>query len=326
MKLLRFQKEKGVPRIGFMFDNYIYDIKKLIDYSNTGLKNSFSNEMIDILDIDQSFFQQIKTAYRLIPELSDKLKELIQKNVCLRLEQVKVLLPFKPQAIICTGNNYRDHLNEKTAIDNRDQKGDNIEIFLKLPECVIGPYDDIKVTSELTEKLDYENELAVIIGREAWKIDEEDAKNCIFGYSVFNDLSARDRQLSPKGCYLLGLSKNFECSGIMGPYIVTADEFEYPPNLQLTTKVNGEVRQSTNTDHMINYPAYIISYFSRFFKLKPGYVLLTGTCGGTAWSTDPGLGGIPYERSDISRGGYLKAGDVVSCSIEGIGEIRNLVV
>jgi 2-keto-4-pentenoate hydratase/2-oxohepta-3-ene-1,7-dioic acid hydratase in catechol pathway len=169
-------------------------------------------------------------------------------------------------------------------------------------------------------------ELAVVIGREAWQVSEEAARDCIFGYTVFNDVSARERQLSAQGCQILGLSKNFEGCGVMGPCVVTADDFDYPPKLQLITKVNGEVRQNTNTDHMINYPAFIISYFSKFFKLKPGYVLLTGTCGGTAWSTDPEIGGIPYERTDIVRGGYLKPGDKVSCSIEGIGEIRNLIV
>jgi 2-keto-4-pentenoate hydratase/2-oxohepta-3-ene-1,7-dioic acid hydratase in catechol pathway len=112
----------------------------------------------------------------------------------------------------------------------------------------------------------------------------------------------------------------------MGPAIVTADEFGAPPKLQLVTKVNNQIRQNTNTELMINYPAFLISHFSKYFKLMPGYVLVTGTCGGTAWSTDPELGGVPYERSDIVRGSYLKAGDTVVCSIEGIGELRNVIV
>ena len=326
MKLVTYRSKNSTQRLGFLNDSYIYDAEKTTKYLEGSGSVHVPAEMIDVLNMDGEGFQQMSKVYDLILKLRDNIQELLQKNICFPQDQTKILLPFTPRAIICTGNNYRDHLEEKEITDSTDQKGDDIEFFQKLSECVIGPYDPIAHMPELTEKLDYENELAVVIGREAWQVSEEAARECIFGYTVFNDVSARDRQQSAQGCQLLGLSKNFEGCGVMGPCIVTADDFDSPPKLQLITKVNGEVRQNTNTDHMINYPAFIISYFSKFFKLKPGYVLLTGTCGGTAWSTDPEIGGIPYERSDIVRGGYLKPGDKVSCSIEGIGEIRNLIV
>ncbi len=326
MKLLTYRDEEGIPRLGLLHSSYIYDVEKTTKYLEESGSVHVPAEMIDALNMDGEGFQQVTKTFGMIPRFSDSMQELMQRKICRQVEQTSILLPFTPRSVICTGNNYRDHLEEKEVKDQKDQKGDDIELFHKLAECVIGPYDPITHSSELTEKLDYENELAVVIGREAWQASEEEAKKCIFGYTVFNDVSARDRQKTAEGCQKLGLSKNFESCGVMGPCIVTADEFDDPPKLQLITKVNDEIRQNTNTDHMINYPAFLISHFSKYFKLKPGYVLVTGTCGGTAWSTDPELGGVPYERSDIVRGGYLKTGDTVVCSIEGIGELRNLIV
>jgi len=298
MKLLKYQNESGMPRLGLLHDTCIYDIAKTITHFKKDKNIRISTEMLDLLDMDKRAFQQIEDLNSHIPTLGEDTRELLKKKICFQLEQTNILLPFTPRAIICTGNNYRDHLDEKEYLDSTDQKGDNIEFFQKLAECTVGPYDPIAYISELTEKLDYENELAVVIGREAWQVNEEAARKCIFGYTAFNDVSARDRQQSAQGCQLLGLSKNFEGCGVMGPCVVTADEIDYPPKLQLITKVNGEIRQSTNTNHMINYPAFIISYLSTFFKLKPGYVLLTGTCGGTAWSTDPELGGVGRCRGE----------------------------
>ena len=326
MKLVTYRSNDSTPRLGFLHDSYIYDVEKTTKYLEESGSVYVPAEMIDVLNMDGEGFQQVTNTFGMIPRLINSMQELMQRKLCRQVEQTDILLPFTPRAVICTGNNYVDHLEEKEKFDSKDLKGDTIEFFPKLPDCVIGPYDPIPYSPELTEKLDYENELAVVIGREAWQVDQQEAQQCIFGYTVFNDLSARDRQLTAEGCYKLGLSKNFKGCGVMGPSIVTADEFDDPPKLQLITKVNDEIRQNANTDHMINYPAFLISHFSKYFKLKPGYVLVTGTCGGTAWSTDPELGGVPYERSDIVRGGYLKTGDTVVCSIEGIGELRNLIV
>ena len=326
MKLVTYKVMEEIPRLGFLYNSHIYDVERTTKYFEESARVHGPFEMLEVLNMDGDVFRQISKTYRLIPTVCDSTQKLLEQKICYQVEHTSILLPFTPRAVICSGNNYRDHLQEKEVKDAKDQKGDDIELFLKLPECFIGPYDAIVYSTELTEKLDYENELAVVIGREAWKLSPEEAQKCIFGYTVCNDLSARDRQMTLEGCMKTGLSKNFDGCGVLGPCIVTADEFQAPLQLEIITKVNGQTRQRTNTKHMINLPAFLVSHFSNFFKLKPGYVLSTGTCGGTAWSTDPELGGIPYERSDIVRGGYLNPGDTVTCSIDGIGEICNPIV
>lgn len=326
MRLVTFKATGEETNLGFLENSLVYDVRKTFNYLFDNERWEGSIEMFEVLDLDGVKFRRIDQAYKRLRTISVRAQEMIKKRICYRIEEINILLPFTPSAIICSGNNYADHLQEKEVLDSRDLKGEDIELFLKLPQTIIGPYDSIPYSKKLTEKLDYENELAVVIGREAWQLSPAEAKKCIFGYSVINDLSARDRQMTPTKGIKVGLSKNFEGCGALGPCIATTDEFKESLEMEILTKVNGETRQHSNTRLMIHDPAFLISYFSQYFKLKPGYLLATGTVGGTAWSTDPELGGVPYERPDIVRGGYLKPGDVVVCSIEGIGELRNTVI
>jgi 2-keto-4-pentenoate hydratase/2-oxohepta-3-ene-1,7-dioic acid hydratase in catechol pathway len=217
MKLLTYRDEEGIPRLGLLHSSYIYDVEKTTKYLEENGSVYVPAEMIDVLNMDGEGFQQVTKTFGMIPRLSDSMQELMQRKICRQVEQTSILLPFTPRAVICTGNNYRDHLEEKEVKDAKDQKGDDIELFHKLAECVIGPYDPITHSSELTEKLDYENELAVVIGREAWQVSEEEAKKCIFGYTVFNDVSARDRQMTAEGCQKLGLAKISKAVGLWDP-------------------------------------------------------------------------------------------------------------
>lgn len=239
---------------------------------------------------------------------------------------VRLAAPLRPGLILASGGNYMDHREEK---DEAPLAGREPEFFFKTPHAVIGPDDFIELDPRVTRKLDYEVELAVIIGRAGRHIPEAEALDHVFGYCVLNDVTARERQVRFRedGSYFYeaGSSKNFETSCPMGPYIAV-DEIADPQNLKVRTHVNGELRQNNSTANMIFSVAHLVSFFSTFLTLYPGYVIATGTPGGTAWASDPDLGGRPYERNDVVRArGYLNDGDKVCCSVDGLGELCNTV-
>jgi 2-keto-4-pentenoate hydratase/2-oxohepta-3-ene-1,7-dioic acid hydratase in catechol pathway len=241
------------------------------------------------------------------------------------LTDVALEAPLVPPVILNSGQNYWDHRDEKPAVDQKEP-----EFFLKSPLAVIGPDAPVLYDSIVTQKLDYEVELAVVIGKPGRHIPAERALEHVFGYTVANDITARDRQAvpHPEGGweYALGPGKNFDTSAPLGPWIVTRDEVPDPQNLGLRTLVNGEIRQNNTTGKMIWSVAEIIAFFSHFYTLRPGVVLETGTPGGTAWATDPEIGGKPYERDDLVRSGYLRVGDVVTVEVDGVGSLTNPIV
>jgi len=242
------------------------------------------------------------------------------------LADVAQLAPLVPPIILCAGSNYVDHNKEKAE---SPLKGKEPEFFLKSPTCVIGPGQPIVWDRRVTAKLDYEVELAIVIGKPGRHVRVEDALDHVFGYTILNDVTARDRQVRVRDgvtWYELGSSKNFDSSAPLGPCITTADEIPDPQNLDLRTTVNGEVRQNNNTRSMKFGVAYLIHFFSVNLTLHPGMVISTGTPGGTGWASDPQLGGVSYQRDDIVRpAGYLGAGDHIACTIEGIGTLENRV-
>lgn len=243
----------------------------------------------------------------------------------LPLDGVKLLAPLVPPAILNSGQNYWDHREEKPPVDQGEP-----EFFLKAPMAVIGPGEPVILDDVVTRKLDYEVELAVVIGKPGRHIPVERALEHVFGYTVANDITARDRQAvpHPEGGweYALGPGKNFDTSAPLGPWIVTRDEVPDSQSLALRTYVNDELRQNNTTAKMIWSVAEIVSFFSHFYTLQPGLVIETGTPGGTAWATDPEIGGRPYERDDVRRAGYLQPGDVVRVEIDGIGTLANPIV
>jgi 2-keto-4-pentenoate hydratase/2-oxohepta-3-ene-1,7-dioic acid hydratase in catechol pathway len=241
------------------------------------------------------------------------------------LAEVQLLAPLVPPTILNSGQNYWDHRDEKPEVDQKEP-----EFFLKAPLAVIGPDEPVILDPIVTKKLDYEVELAVVIGKAGRHIPVEKALDHVFGYTVANDITARDRQAvpHPQGGfeYALGPGKNFDTSAPLGPWIVTRDEIADPQALELRTYVNEEIRQSNSTAKMIWSVAEIVAFFSHFYTLPPGLVIETGTPGGTAWATDPEIGGKPYDRDDVRRGGYLQPGDVVRVEIDGIGTLSNPIV
>jgi 2-keto-4-pentenoate hydratase/2-oxohepta-3-ene-1,7-dioic acid hydratase in catechol pathway len=244
------------------------------------------------------------------------------------ISSVTLSAPLRPSTILCAGSNYRAHNLEKA---NTPLSGKEPEFFVKTADCVIGPGDSIVHDRKLTRKLDCETELAVVIGKPGRHIPVERALEHVFGYTIVNDVTARDRQVrsTPNGLvwYELGRGKAFDTSAPLGPAVVTADEIADPQSLQISTRINGELRQSSSTSDMIWSCADLIHFFSTNFTLRAGMVIITGSPAGTAWSTDRDLGGtwtpapglVPATR-------YCLPGDLIECEIEKIGVLRNEIV
>ena len=229
----------------------------------------------------------------------------------LPLSAVTLLAPIpRPrQDIICLGMNYRDHLTEAANYDSAFAKERPVTVyFSKRVSQAVAPEGFIERHAGLTERLDYENELAVILGKTARDVKAADAADYIFGYTIVNDVSAREVQTAHKQFYF---GKSLDGFTPMGPCITTADEIAFPPALTLTTLVNGELRQNSNTSLLLNSIAEIIEELSSGMTLLPGTIIATGTPAGV---------GMGFETPK-----FLASGDVVACTIEGIGTLRNTV-
>jgi 2-keto-4-pentenoate hydratase/2-oxohepta-3-ene-1,7-dioic acid hydratase in catechol pathway len=214
------------------------------------------------------------------------------------------LAPVAPRKVVAIGLNYLDHIRE-SGLDTPDRP----IVFAKFPSSVIGADEPIRIPLDVTERVDWEVELAVVIGRRAHDVAPEDALAHVYGYTVANDVSARDLQFAD-GQWVRAKSVDTFCP--VGPVVVTADEIPDPQALRLMCRVNGEVVQDATTDLMVFGVAELISFCSRSFTLEPGDLLLTGTPWGCGEFMDP-------KRS-------LAPGDVVECEIERIGTLHNPVV
>ena len=214
------------------------------------------------------------------------------------------------QNIICMGLNYEDHIKESEKVFLKDIKRPKHPIiFTKSTLSINSPYGDIEIRDEVSNELDWESELAIIIGKPGIRINKRDAYEHIFGYTVLNDISARDLQRNHKQ-FFLGKSLPGACP--IGPCIVTKDEIENPHDLEISCKVNGKIKQESNTRYQIfDIPTQIES-ISRSTYLMPGDIIATGTPSGVGFARTP-----PE---------FLKDGDSVECEIEKIGKIINRVV
>ena len=215
-----------------------------------------------------------------------------------------LLAPLRPGKVVAIGLNYRDHVRETgMALPERPL------VFAKFPSSVVGPDQPIEIDAALTERVDWEVELAVVIGRRARRVRRGEALDFVFGYTVANDVSARDVQFAD-GQWTRGKSFNGFCP--LGPLVVSSDEVPDPQALELETRVNGEVVQSSSTSEMVFGVAELIEFCSASFPLDPGDVILTGTPWGCGEFMDPPR--------------CLHPGDEVVVSIGGIGALTNPVV
>jgi len=224
------------------------------------------------------------------------------------LDEVRLLAPLKnPGKILAAGKNYADHAAE--GADGKVELQPFPRGFVKVASTIIGPDDPVEI-APVTEELDYEVELAVIIGKRGRYIPRDKAYDYIAGYTILNDVSARDIQMAEAkyGNHMIG--KNMDTLAPLGPWIVLKDEIADPMDLDLQCTVNGEVRQDSNTSHLIHDIPAMIERWS-WGTLEPGDIIATGTPAGVA------LGG---------KFPYLKPGDVMECIVEGIGSLTNPVV
>ena len=229
------------------------------------------------------------------------------------LSEVKLRapIPVPVRNIICLGWNYAEHAKESTAA-----KGLHIQelpqhpiVFTKATTTVNGPFDEVIYDESVSKRLDWEVELGVVIGKPGRHIAQQDAFKHVFGYTVINDISARDLQKRHQQ-FFMGKSMDGTCP--MGPWVVTPDEINDPQKLPLRCRVNGVVKQDGNTDQQIFPIAEVISTLSKVMTLLPGDIIATGTPSGVGFARTP-----PE---------YLMPGDVVECEVEGVGRIKNPIV
>jgi len=224
--------------------------------------------------------------------------------------QLAAPIPRPRKNIMCLGHNYADHAQESNAARGlATVASDPPAVFTKAPTSVNGPYSEIVIDPAVSEQIDWEAELAVVIGTGGKNIREEDALGHVFGYTVLNDVSARDIQFRHKQ-YFRGKSLDGYCP--MGPWLVTADEIPDPQQLPVCLKVNGVVKQEGNTNQMIYTVAQTIAMLSTGMTLEPGDIIATGTPSGVGFARKP-----PE---------FLKVGDIMETEIDGIGLLRNVMV
>lgn len=278
------------------------EILRLVDAmeAKTGQKD-FPKSMLDLIQQGDTLLNEINALMDWLSTLEDKSKFYIP------LSEVTLLAPIpRPtKNIMCIGKNYAEHAIEMGSAADIPE---HIMVFTKAPTTVIGHLHEVMNHAEVTQQLDYEGELAIVIGKQGRGIEKEEALDYLFGYTILNDITARDLQARHKQ-FFLGKSLDTTCP--IGPWIVHRSAISNPNNLHIQTKVNDEIRQDSNTSHFIFPIEEIISVLSKGMTLEPGDIIATGTPAGV------GKGFKPPR--------FLKSGDQMEINIEGIGCLQNKI-
>jgi 2-keto-4-pentenoate hydratase/2-oxohepta-3-ene-1,7-dioic acid hydratase in catechol pathway len=299
MKLLTYKTQDTEPRLGFIHNNQVIDMEDFGEISNFPLPN----DMLELIDM----------GFEIIAEISELISETPEnffEEIAYEMNEVTILAPIeKPRKnIIGIGLNYTEHVAESArGLDTTGKLPTKPIIFSKPPTTVTATNTEIIKNTKLTSQLDWECELAVVIAKKGKYVAKEDAMDYVFGYTVINDISARDCRR--EGQWIV--SKGQDTFAPMGPYLVTKDEIENPHNLNLSLKVNGVEKQNSNTKFMLFNINDLIEDLSIVFTLEPGDIIATGTPAGV------GAGRNPQE--------WMYDGDVVEATVEGIGTIVNTV-
>ncbi|WP_375575755.1 fumarylacetoacetate hydrolase family protein [Paracidovorax oryzae] len=301
MKLVTYRAHvAAAARLGALVDGLVVDLQRLGEHTGHDLPH----DMLDFIDLGPA-------AVAATTELLAAQKGRWPLGVAVPLANVKLLAPIpRPRKnIFGIGLNYVEHVAESSrALDTSKDLPKQPVIFSKPPTTVIGPGDAIEHDAAITRQLDWEVELAVIIGTRAKRVDEASALNYVFGYSLMIDMSARDNRRAGQWIY----SKGQDTYAPFGPVIVTADEIPDPQVLDLSLQVNGVTKQSSNTRHMLFKVNTLIADISAGITLEPGDIIATGTPEGV------GAGRSPQE--------WVWPGDVIDATVEKIGSLRHPVV
>lgn len=284
------------------------------DIPQVGMLHKTKNAIIPLSILDIDYKNMMSVIEQLTPAEFERLN-LAQESMeipTIPLNSVKLCAPISkpPQDIICLGINYAEHKTEADSYepDTFSSKESYPIYFSKRVNETTACGETIPSYSNIVDSLDYEAELAVIIGKDAKNISEEDAEKYIFGYTILNDISARNIQKRHTQWYF---GKSFDGFAPIGPYITTADEMPLPLNVSIKSYVNGELRQDGNTSQMLFTIPHIISELSQGMTLKAGTIISTGTPSGV------GMGFHPPK--------FLHPGDEIRCEIEGIGTLINTI-
>lgn len=307
MKLVSFSYET-YKRIGCIIDEKVIDLNYAY-LSQLEAEGQLRAQQIAEAYIPANMVEFLQGGQQSM-ELAVKAVEFVRNSsgnfkykVVHRVSDVKLEAPvLNPGKMICVGHNYREHILEM----GRELPSYPV-IFAKFANTIIGPQDDIP-HYPISEQLDYEAELAFVIGKRARNVSEKDALQYVAGYTIVNDVTYRDIQRRTLQ-WLQG--KTVEGSAPMGPWMVTRDELNDASGLEVVLKVNGEERQHTNTANLVFTVPYLVEFLSNLMTLEPGDVILTGTPGGVGVARDPQV--------------FLKDGDVVRIEIAGVGVLENQV-
>lgn len=299
MKLLTYQYQSGAQKLGVANNDTIIDLERFGQKTN----HEFPATMLDLIDAGLDEVARIQKA------LADANENTIA-DCSIPMKEAVILAPIpKPRKnIIGIGLNYTEHVAESArTLDTSKELPQQPVIFSKPPTAVTGTHTNIILNPKLTQQLDWECELAVVIGKRGKYVKKENALDYVFGYTVINDISARDCRRA--GQWIV--SKGQDTFAPMGPVLVTKDEIENPHNLNLWLTLNGVEKQRSNTKFMLFNINDLIEDLSTVFTLEPGDIIATGTPAGV------GAGRNPQE--------WMWDGDVVEATVEGIGTIINTV-
>ncbi|HMI06221.1 MAG TPA: fumarylacetoacetate hydrolase family protein [Flavobacterium sp.] len=299
MKLVTYQTNPKEQKLGILQNDTIIEVEKLGHKTN----ETFPNTMLALIDLGLEEVARIS-------EVLGKANENVVASCSIPMAEVTLLAPIpKPRKnIIGIGLNYTEHVAESArTLDTSNELPQKPVIFSKPPTTVTATNTNILLNPKLTQQLDWEVELAVVIGKKGKYVKKEKALDYVFGYTVINDISARDCRRA--GQWIV--SKGQDTFAPLGPILVTKDEIENPHNLNLSLTVNGIEKQNSNTKFMLFNINELIEDLSIVFTLEPGDIIATGTPAGV------GAGRNPQE--------FLWDGDVVAATVEGIGTLVNTV-
>lgn len=310
MRFVSFSSSQ-IPRahLGILHNDEVLDV----DLAGRALGLDVPDQVLTLIEDYDRYLPALQTLMEKAQSRSFReVKTFSEIGAAHTLNEVRLAAPIpRPRKnIYCLAVNYKAHAEETAS--QRDHKGQTPDIpvfFTKSPTSVNDPYGEIELDPQVSSELDWEVELGVIIGKRGKNIPEAEALSYVFGYTVLNDVTARDLQKRHKQ-FFKGKSLDGSCP--MGPCIVTADEIADPHNLNLSLRINGETKQDGNTKMMIFNIKRAISVLSQGMTLEPGDILATGTPSGVGFTR------VPPE--------FLQEGDVMESEVESIGVLRNLVV